>query len=310
VLPSAWSQPAAFPEANRPISFIVPYPPGGGADFVGRLVADKLSTLWATPVIVANKPGADTVIASAALASSQKDGYTIGLMTNEWVLNRVLRKTLPYDRDKDFTFVGLVAVTPFFIVSNSTSKIQSFNDLVGASRREGDALNYGSCCTWTALQIERIKAASGIRGTMVPYKGSVAAITGVLAGETAYTLETVIATQEFVKAGKLKPLAVTTSSRLPAFPDVPTLGEVGLPNNLDITAWYGLMLPSGVSTEIVAKYNAAIKQILAMPDVQQKIEARNTQVVYSTGPEMAAKLHADTKALQDAMHKANMKMLD
>ncbi|MBT2304838.1 hypothetical protein J7E70_30945 [Variovorax paradoxus] len=297
--PSAWSD--TFPERGKPITLIVPFPAGGSADFMGRLLAEKLGSLWSTQVVVMNKPGADTIIGVQAVATAKNDGYTVALVTNDLVLNRVLREPLPYDSKKDITPAGLVGSVPFVLVSNPSAKINSFKELVDASKRDPSSMNYGTCCNIVTLHVERIKAQSGLAGTAVPYKGSAPTIAGILAGETTYVLETTVITEPHIKAGKLTALAVTTPKRLKSLPDVPTLGEVGLPNDMDIAAWYGLILPGGMAPDIVGKYNSALKEILTSADAQQKIEARNVQVGYSTAADMARAMEDEYKKLQGVM---------
>lgn len=303
-VPSAWSQ--AFPEPGKAVTLIVPFPTGGGADFLGRLVAEKLGTLWSTSVVVVNRPGADALIGAQTLASSKKDGYTFGMVTNDFVLNRLTKEPLQYDATKDFTPLGMIADTPWIFVTNPASKVATFQDLVNLSKRDPKSLHYGSCCNWITLQVERVKALSGIAGEVVPYKGSGPNIIGLMGNETAYTMETPVSAGEFIKTGKLAALAVTSTSRLKSFPNVPTLGELGMPKDLEIASWYGLMLPSGVPPEIVAKYTDALKQIMAMPDVQQKIEGRSVRVAPSTAAEMTLAMDNEYKVLQDVMRRAKI----
>lgn len=302
--PTAWSQ--AFPERGKPITLIVPFPAGGSADFMGRLLAEKLGALWSTQVVVANKPGADTMIGIQSLATSKNDGYTVALVTNDMVLLRVLKDSLPYDSKKDITPVGLIGSVPFVLVTNPASKISSFKELLEVSKRPGNTVNYGTCCNFVTLGVERIKSESGLGGTAVPYKGSAPTITGILSGDTTYVLETTVTTEPHIKAGKLTPLAVTTLKRLKSLPDVPTLGELGMPKDMEFSAWYGLILPGSMPPAIVDKYNDALKQVLAAPDTQQKIEARNIQVGYSTPAEMARTVEEDYRSMKGIMQKGGI----
>jgi tripartite-type tricarboxylate transporter receptor subunit TctC len=301
---SAWSQ--TFPERGKPVTLIIPFPPGGSADFMGRLIAEKLGSLWSVPVVVLNRAGADSLIGIQALATSKNDGYTVALVTNDMVLLRVLREPLPYDSKKDITPVGLIGSVPFVLVTNPTDKINSFKELVDASKRNASSTNYGTCCNFMTLQVERIKALSGLVGTPVPYKGSAPAIVGILSGDTTFVLETTVITEPHIKAGKLTPLAVTTPKRLKSLPDVPTLGEVGLPAGTELSAFYGLVLPGAMAPSIVDNYNDALKQILAMPDVQQKIEGRNVQVGYSSAAEMARSLENEYTTMKDVIQKSGL----
>jgi tripartite-type tricarboxylate transporter receptor subunit TctC len=222
------------------------------------------------------------------------------------VLLRLVRDSLPYDSKKDLTPVGLVGSVPFVLVTNPASNISSFRDLLEKSKRPGSNFNYGSCCNFVTLGVERIKAESGLRGTAVPYRGSAPAITGILSGDTHYVLETTVTTEPHIKAGKLTPLAVTTSKRLKSLPDVPTLGELGMPKDMEVSAWYGLVLPGATPQAIVDKYNEVLKQVLAMSDTQQKIEARNIQVGYSTAADMAKAVDDEYRILQGVIQKSGI----
>lgn len=282
-----------YPKKGKAINLIVPFAPGGASDILSRLVGQKLSEQWETPVVVQNKPGGDMVIALQSVARSEKDGYTIGLTTSSFALNKVVKKDFPLDPIKDFAFIGTVGQSPYLLAVNADSPIKSFKDLEAASRAKESQFSYASCCFGTYFSAEMIKHVTQLEGVHVPYKGSSPALNAILGKEVNYIIDTTTATRPFLTAGKLRPLMVTSRKRAPSFPDVPSMTEAGVPGDFEVGVWYGFVFPAGTPAGIVKKTNAALNQILALPDVKAKIESFDIEVMTSTPEKMAARVAAD-----------------
>ncbi|MBU3565209.1 tripartite tricarboxylate transporter substrate binding protein [Polynucleobacter sp. MWH-HuK1] len=295
-----------YPKNDKPINIIVPFAPGGASDILARLIGQKLSEAWGTNVIVQNKPGGDMVIALQQVARSDKDGYTIGLTTSSFALNKVAKKDFPMDPVTDFAFIGLIGQSPYLLSVNADSKYKTFKELENASREKNSNFSYASCCFGTYFSAEMIKSVTKLDGVHIPYKGSTPALNAILGKDVEYIIDTTTASKSFINSGKIRPLMVTTRKRSNALPDVPSLNDAGIPGDFDIGVWYGFTFPAGTPTEIVKKANSTLNKILAMPDVKAKIEGFDIEVTPSTPEKMSERVSKDLQMYTSATKSAKL----
>ncbi|MGJ7495551.1 Bug family tripartite tricarboxylate transporter substrate binding protein [Variovorax sp. RT4R15] len=247
-----------FPE--RPIKLVVPYSPGGIADSLARRLAESLRQDLQQPVIVENKPGANTAIGAIAVASAPADGYTLLMATAATVvLNPMLIAKLRYQPEKDFTGVANVALTPLVLSVNPAGPIHSMADLVRLAKAEPGKLAFASTGTGssTHLAAEMLQSEAGITMNHVPYNGSAPALNAVMAGDVQLSVDAVASAMALVKGDKLRPIAVTTRERVGVLPQVPTVAESGLPN-YNVSTWYGIVAPAATPTAVLQRLNEAI----------------------------------------------------
>lgn len=253
---------SAYPD--RIVKIVVPFEPGGGTDVVARTLAQEMAKDLGQSVVVENKPGAGTIIGTQAVATSDGDGYTLLMGTFANAVNPSLRARLPYDPHKDFAPVALVARSFNIVVVNAKSQIKSIPDLIAAARAEPDKLSYGTYGIGTSAHLagELFKSMAKVNLTTVPYKGAAPAITDLLGGQIQVMFTTVASAASFIQAGQLRALAVTSAERSPAFPDVPTVSEAGVPGYA-AESWYGLFAPAKTPPDIIERLNksaaAAVK---------------------------------------------------
>ena len=245
---------AAYPD--RVIKIVVPFAPGGGTDVVARTLAQEMARDLGASVIIENKPGAGTIIGTQSVAISAPDGYTLLMGTFANAVNPTLNPRLPYDAHKDFAAVALVARSFNLVVVNTASSINSIADLIAAARDEPDKLSYGTYGTGTSAHLagELFKHMAKVNLTTVPYKGAAPAITDLMGGQIQVIFTTVASAASLVEAGQLRALAVTSEKRSPAFPQLPTVSEAGVPGYA-AEAWYGLYAPARTPPEIIDRLN-------------------------------------------------------
>lgn len=247
---------AAYPE--RIIKIVVPFAPGGGTDVVARTLAQELAKDLGVSVIIENKPGAGTIIGTQSVATSDADGYTLLMGTFANAVNPSLYAKLPYDQHRDFAAVALVARSFNIVVVNPASPIKSIADLIAAAKADPDKLSYGTYGTGTSAHLagELFKHMAGVNLTTVPYKGAAPAITDLIGGQIQVMFTTVASAAPLIEGGQLRALAVTSAERSPAFPDLPTVSEAGVPG-YDAEAWYGLFAPAKTPPAIIDRLNKA-----------------------------------------------------
>lgn len=301
---SAWAQ--AWPQEGKTITLVVPFAPGGASDILSRLIGQKLGEQWKAPVVVQNRPGGDMVIALQGVSRAPKDGYTMGLTTSSFALNKVVKKDFPLDPVADFAFIGTVGHSPYLLAVGADSKVRSFKDLEAATREAGAKPSYASCCFGTYFAAEMIRSVTRLDGVHVPYKGSAPALNAMLGKEVDYIIDTTTATRPFIASAKLRPLMVTSRKRSPAFPDVPSLTEAGVPGDFEAGVWYGFVFPAGTPADVVRKANATLNEVLAMPDVKNRIESLDIEVMPSTPEAMAARVAADLRSYQTTTKTAGL----
>ncbi len=270
---------------DKPIKMIVPFPPGGGTDILSRVVSDKLSSTLGWKIVVENKAGAGGTVGLDAAAKSKADGYTIVMgQTSNMSIAPSLMSALPYDPVKNFTPVTLVSEVPLAITVGADSPIKTFADLVDAAKAAPGKLLFASPGNATVAHLtgEYLKKAIGINYKHVPYKGTAQALPDVISGRASFFVASIESAKGPVKAGQLRAIAVTSTKRVAAWPDVPTVAESGYPGVASVT-WFGVAVPAGVPEPIVAKLNTEIVKVLNAPDVKQRLASD-----VATGPKAFA----------------------
>jgi tripartite-type tricarboxylate transporter receptor subunit TctC len=255
--------PAAFPTndaaagyPDKIIRIVVPFAPGGGTDVVARTLAQEMAKNLGATVIIENKPGAGTIIGTQAVAASEPDGYTLLMGTFANAVNPSLNAKLPYDAHRDFVPVALIARSFNIIVVNPKSPFQSVADLIAAAKADPVKLSYGTFGTGTSAHLagELFKSMAKVNLTTVPYKGAAPAITDLIGGQIQVMFTTVASAASLIAGGQLRALAVTSAERSPAFPDVPTVAEAGVPGYA-AESWYGLFAPAGTPADVIERLN-------------------------------------------------------
>jgi len=280
---------AQAPWPTKPITFIVTYPPGGGADLMARLVAPKMSEILGQPIVVDNKPGAAGQIGAGFVAKSKPDGYTVMVDAASFAINPSLYPKLPYDPVKAFTPIGMLAVYPHVIVVTPSFKAKSVAELIAMAKAAPGTISYASSGSGSAQHlagavfVERAK----VDMVHVPYKGGGPAMIDVMGGHVPVFFANVASSLSHIKSGKLRALAVMGDRRIPALPDTPTLAELGIAN-AEVYEWNGMFVPAGTPAPIVAKLADALKKALESPEVKEKVASVGGEL-FAGGPAEAAK---------------------
>jgi tripartite-type tricarboxylate transporter receptor subunit TctC len=280
----------------KPVRLVVPFPAGGTTDILARAVAQKLSEAWGRQMIVDNRPGAGGNIGSDLVAKSAPDGYTLLMGTvGTHAINPSLYKNMPYDHVKDFAPVILVAGVPNVLVVNPSLPVHSVPELIAYAKANPGKLNFASSGNGTSIHLsgELFKAMTGVEMTHVPYKGSAPALTDLIGGQVQLMFDNLPSSLPFIKAGKLRALAVTSGARAAALPDLPTLAESGLPG-FEASSWFGVLAPAGTPRDIVAKLNGAIAGWLASPEAKGKLLAQGAIAAGGTPEDFARHIGAET----------------
>jgi tripartite-type tricarboxylate transporter receptor subunit TctC len=258
---------------SKPIRLIVPFVAGGGTDLVGRTIGQKLTGTLGQPIVVDNRAGAGGVIGADLVAKAVPDGYTLLLGSpGPLTINPVLSPKMPYDTLRDFAPVSLATISPFMLVVHPAMVVTSVRQLIALAKEKPRALNYGSAGNGSVahLATEQFKAIAGIEIMHVPYKGSIPALNDLLAGQTQMQFENLPIVLTHIRSGKLRALAVGTQQRSVLVPEFPTMIEAGVPGYEASTA-FGVLAPARTAPEIVARLNREIAQILALPDVKERL---------------------------------------
>ena len=293
---------------SRAIRLVVPYPPGGGTDTVARPLAQKLTEQLKQPVIVDNRGGASEIIGTEVVAHAAPDGYTLLMTTNAFAINMALARTLPYRPDKDFAPVARLITTPFMLVARPSLKAASLQELVALAKAEPGRLNYASLGAGTPhhLAMEWLKQLAGVNIVAVPYKGVGPGLAAVMAGEVQMMMTGLTAGLVQVKAGKLRPLAVTTAARSSSVPDVPTVAESGFPG-YEALAWYGILAPAATPSAVIARLNAEIGAALRAPDLRERLANIGVDAAPSTPTQLELLIHKETELWAKVIQAAGIK---
>jgi len=264
----------AQPYPVRPIRLIVPFPPGGIADIAARTVAQKIGERLGKQVVIDNRGGGNTIIGTDMAAKATPDGYTLISVPFNYAVNPSLYKRLPYDPAKDLKAVALLGLSPNFLVVHPSVPARSVKELIALAAANPGKLNYatGGEGTSNHLATELFKLSAHVDMVHVPYKGAAPAITALVAGEVSLLFVAVSSVITQIQAGRLRALAVTSKKRSPALPNVPTMEESGVPN-CEVSAWHGVMAPTGTPIEVILKLNLEIAGALRLPDVLERFTA-------------------------------------
>jgi tripartite-type tricarboxylate transporter receptor subunit TctC len=277
VLAVAAAAALAQPYPNRPVKMIVPFAPGGATDIIARIVSQKLGDRLGQQVVVENKPGAGTTVGNAEVAKAKPDGYTLLFAPTPFVISQIVYPSLPYDPQKDFAPVSLLAVSPFILVTNAANvPAGSIAELVVLAKAKPGSLTFCSAGNGTVPHLagELFKLRAGVDIVHVPYKGGGPAIVDLVGGQVAMMFATPIEVNQHVQSGKLKVLGATSVKRLAAMPDVPTLNESGYAG-FEVLSFFGVMAPAGTPGEIVNRLASDLAAVMELPDVRERFAAQS-----------------------------------
>jgi tripartite-type tricarboxylate transporter receptor subunit TctC len=308
VLPMAAQAQATYPD--KPIRFVVPYPPGGGTDVVARIVQMRLQAALGQSVLIDNKGGAGGSLGTDLVAKSAPDGYTVLFTLSSHTINPAIFPKLPYDTLKDFEPVGLVASLPQILVANTALPVRTVADVVAQAKAAPDKFSFASVGNGSPghLAGELMVIRTGAPMIHIPYRGGGPAVTDVMGGQVPYLWVSIPAAAQHVKAGKLRPLAVSTVKRSAAFPDVPTMQEAGVAD-FEVDSWYAMLVPAKTPKAIVDKLNKALNTVLAEPAIRAQLLEQGAEAVGGTpealGKTIAAELPKWAKLAKDANIKAD-----
>lgn len=291
-------------DGRKPIRFVVPFGAGGYTDSVARLVAQHLGTALAQPTVVENRPGANGVVGTSEVARSAADGYTLLVVAPGHAGNVTMVPKLPYDTVKDLVPINLLVTLPSVVIVPASSPVFTFAELLAAARARPGRLNYGSGGNGSSqhMAMEMLKHKAGVSLTHIPYKGSSFAEADLLGGQLDVMFSSTISAIPFAKAGKIKILAISSTTRSSVLPDVPTIAESGLPGFSAVT-WNGLLAPAGTPATMIARVNAEVDKLMLLPEVQERLAKLGAEHRANTPQEFEAFLRKEI-AEQGAVIKA------
>ena len=283
---SLHAQTSHFP--SKPVRLIIPFPPGGPADVLGRVIAQRLSEKWGKPVIVDNRAGANTNIAAKEVSMVAPDGYTLFMpLDSTYTMNPALYSGLTYDPFKDFTSISIVATQSLVLTANDQTTAKTVAELVALAKEKPGVLNYATSATSTQLAGELFTRQTGTKFVQVPYKGASEVLKGMLSGEVHVAFDGVAANVPHIKSGKIRALATTGTRRSAALPDVPTMAEAGL-KGYEVEMWNGLAAPKGTPPAVIEKISRDVAEIVGRHDVRDQLRVFGFEMVGSTPGEMTA----------------------
>ncbi len=301
----------AFAQAwpSKPIKLIIPFPPGGTTDIVGRLTADRLGRELGTTVIVENRGGGGGSIGALEISRAAPDGYTIGMATvSTHAVNPACNPKLGYDPIKDFTPITNLAHTANVIVVNPKVPANTVQELVALLKKNPGKYSYATSgtCGIAHMMGEQFKVSTGTFITHIPYRGSGPALNDTLAGQVEIMLDNLPSSIPHIQAGKLRALAIANSKRLEAFPNIPTYAEIGL-KEMNDPAWYGLIAPAGLPKDIVAKIQAAANKVVFNPEIAKRMRDAGAEPIGNTPEQFAAEILKEKDKMASLVKKQNIK---
>jgi len=306
VLAAAPAAGGAFP--NKPIRLVVPFPPGGSVDPLARVIGQRMSETFGQQVIVDNRPGGNTVIGTDFAAKAPVDGYTLLLTASSHVTNPQLLPTA-YDPIKDFTPVATVSTADMILVTNPSVPASNLKEFLALAKAKPGTLNYSSAGSGNPNHLagELMNMMADVKTTHVPYKGGAPAITDAVGGQVQFSFGSPIIVLPFIKAGKLKALAVSSPSRMAVLPQVPTIAEAGLPG-YEVRIWYALLAPAGTPKDVVAKLNTEVNRIMATPEMKEKLDAAGMERLNMPNEQFAGQMKTDMDKFGKIIKAANVKL--
>jgi tripartite-type tricarboxylate transporter receptor subunit TctC len=292
---------------TKPVRIIVPFAPGGVTDMVSRVLAQGLTAELGQPVVAENRAGASGITGANAAAKSAPDGYTL-MMGNisTLAINAAVFANLPYDPQKSFEPISMVARQPLVVAVNPQVPVKTIEELVAYAKANNNKLNFGSAGASLQLATEAFNQAAGIKMTHVPYKGSGPAMADLVAGHIQVLFDAYSSLNPFIQEGRLRGLAITSAKRSPLAPEMRTLGETGFPQ-VEVTSWQGIVAPAGTPPAIVAKLNAAVHKVLASQTVKDQLAKQGIESSPSTPEQLAQYANQERQRWIDVAKKAGVK---
>ena len=293
----------------KPVQLIVPFPPGGAVDIVGRLIGKKLGDRLGQPVVIENKAGAGTVVGAGYVANATADGYTLLISSGStFTVNPALQAKLPYDPVKSYEPIGMVARVPLILLANREVPVSNLKQLITAVQRTPDRYSYGSFGNGTTghFAAELTWSAAGIKLMHVPYRGSSPAMADLMGGQIPFTIDTVAAALPQLKAGKIKAIAVTGATRATQLPDVPTVAESGFAG-FAADSWLAVVAPRGLPADAKAKLHKALAETLADADIRSKLVANGLEPAYAPGDAVLAQIEDELPRMRAIAQRAQIR---
>jgi tripartite-type tricarboxylate transporter receptor subunit TctC len=292
---------------SRPVTIVVPFPPGGTTDVLARAIGQELAKSLGQPVIVDNKPGAGATLGAAQVAKAKPDGYTLLMGAVHHTIATSVYKKLPYDFAQDFAPITTVALVPNVLVVNPNVPAKDVRELIAHAKSNPGKLAYGSNGQGTLQHLigAQFERAAGVQLLHVPYKGSGPLVNDLLGGQVAMSFDTITPVLGQIQAGKLRPLAVTTAKRSSALPGVPTMEEAGV-KGIDMGTWFGLLAPAATPKEIVDRVHAEVVKIINAPEFRKRLQEIGAEPIGNSPREMAQQIRADTEKFARLVKEANV----
>ena len=305
-VPASAQSPDAWP--SKPVRFILPFPPGGGTDILGRLIAERLTANLGQPVVTENRGGAGGNVGAEAAAKSAPDGYTIVLVAPSLAISPSLYSKLNYDPVKDFAPVSLVATVPNVMVTHPSLPARTLAEFIQLAKTKPGEMNFGSGGSGTSNHLagELFNIVAGVKLVHVPYKGVNLAMNDALSGRIQLVVIGIPAAAPHIKAGRLRALALVAPQRSSVLPEVPTVAEAGLPK-FEVTTWYGILAPAGTPKAIVSRLNAELVKIMHAPETKERLDAMATDPVTSTPEEFAGLIRREIAKWAEVVRDAGLK---
>ncbi|HEX6157922.1 MAG TPA: tripartite tricarboxylate transporter substrate binding protein [Burkholderiales bacterium] len=294
----------------KPIRILIAQAPGSATDTISRVLANRLSEALGQPIVIEARPGAGGAVGTEAAARSAPDGYTLFMANNSTHgSNPALYPKLPYDAVNDFAPISMVASVPYVLVTEPSLPVNSVQELIALAKSRPGKINYASAGNGSTHQFcgELLKSSAGIDLVHIPYKGSPPGVTAVMAGEVSVMFANLTDIGAQIRAGRLKPLAVTTLKRAPLLPNVPTMVEAGVPD-FEITSWFGLLAPAGTPAPILARLNAETIKVLAREDVRSTLGAQGLNVASSSPEQFTAHIKSEIERFTRIARAAGIKV--
>ena len=294
---------------TRPIRFIVPFAPGGANDIVARMIGVKLTEAWGQPVVIDNRGGAGGVIGADLVAKSFPDGYTLLMANVNFATNPGLIPNLPYDTTRDFAAVSLLATSPSVLVVHPSLPVRSVKELIALAKSKPGQLVYSSSGAGSTghMAMELLKQLAGIDMLAVHYKGGGPALIDLIAGRVSPGFATILSAAPHIESGRLRALAVTTTKRSTALPELPTVAEAGVPG-YEFTGWWGVVVPARTPPPVVAKLNGALVRILAQTEVRERLVREGAEPASTTPDAFATYMRAEVAKWNKVIKTANIRI--
>lgn len=307
--PLVGAQSAAQSFPNKPIRFVVPFPPGGGNDILARALAPKMSEILGQQVVVDNRAGAGGNIGADFVAKSPADGYNIVIASNQVTMNPWIYSKLPFDIAKDFSPIAQIASVPMLLAIHPEVPAKNLQEFIALAKAKPGSLNYSTPGLGTPQHIafEVFNFDAGVKVTHVPYKGTSPSIVDLIGGQVQATIGTMASLEQHVKTGKVRAIAVSTPQRSPTMPDVPTIEEGGL-KGYNVPLWYSVLAPANTPKEIVAKISASIRDALKDPQTKAQLERQGFVESYLDPAQMTALIKQDLTYWQKAINNIGLKL--